>query len=37
LNCPGDEAFRSEYIIHKANESIATQKVIPITAQEIEA
>jgi len=37
LNCPADEAFRSEYIIHKANESIATQKVIPITAQEIEA
>jgi predicted dehydrogenase len=37
LNCPGDEAFRSEYVIHKANEAIATQKRIEITAQEVEA
>ena len=37
LNCPGDEAFSSEYVIHKANESIAVQKVIPITTQETEA
>ena len=26
LNCPADEAFRSEYVIHKANEAIAAQK-----------
>ena len=37
LNCPGDEAFRSEYVIHKANEAILTQKVIPITKEEVEA
>jgi predicted dehydrogenase len=37
LNCPGDEAFRSEYVIHKANEAIPTQKMIAITAQETEA
>ncbi|MEI6077904.1 MAG: Gfo/Idh/MocA family oxidoreductase, partial [Verrucomicrobiota bacterium] len=28
LNCPADEAFASEYVIHKANEAIAAQKVI---------
>jgi predicted dehydrogenase len=37
LNCPGDEAFASEYIIHKANEAIAAQKVIAITPEETEA
>ena len=37
LNCPADEAFRSEYIIHKANEAIAAQKMIPITKEEVEA
>jgi predicted dehydrogenase len=37
LNCPADEAFRSEYIIHKANEAIAAQKRIEITPQEVEA
>lgn len=37
LNCPADEAFRSEYVIHKANESIAAQKRIEITPQEVEA
>jgi len=37
LNCPADEAFRSEYVIHKANEAIAAQKMIAITAQETEA
>ncbi|HEY4415384.1 MAG TPA: Gfo/Idh/MocA family oxidoreductase [Verrucomicrobiae bacterium] len=37
LNCPGDEAFRSEYVIHKANESIAAQKRIVITPEEVEA
>ena len=37
LNCPADEAFRSEYVIHKANEAVAAQKVIAITPQEVEA
>lgn len=35
LNCPGDEAFSSEYIIHKANESIAKQARIVITEEEV--
>jgi len=37
LTCPADEAFRSEYVIHKANEAIAAQKTIAITAEETEA
>ena len=37
LNCPADEAFRSEYVIHKANQAIAAQKMIAITSQETEA
>ena len=37
LNCPADEAFASEYVIHKANEAIAAQKVIAISAQETKA
>jgi predicted dehydrogenase len=37
LNCPADEAFRSEYVIHKANEAIPLEKRIEITAQEVEA
>ena len=37
LNCPADEAFRSEYVIHKANEAITAQKTIAIAAQETEA
>jgi predicted dehydrogenase len=37
LNCPADEAFRSEYVIHKANEAIAAQKTIAITPEEAEA
>ena len=37
LNCPADEAFSSEYVIHKANEAIPLQKAIPITAQETQA
>jgi predicted dehydrogenase len=36
LNCPADEAFRSEYIIHKANESIGSQSRIEITPAETE-
>jgi predicted dehydrogenase len=34
LNCPGDEAFASEYVIHKANEAIAAQKTLVITPEE---
>ncbi len=37
LNCPGDEAFTSEYVIHKANEAVPLQKAIAITAQETRA
>jgi predicted dehydrogenase len=37
LNCPADEAFRSEYVIHKANEAIPAQKMLPITPEETEA
>jgi len=37
LNCPADEAFRSEYVIHKANEAIPLQRRIAITPEETEA
>jgi predicted dehydrogenase len=37
LNCPADEAFSSEYVIHKANEAIAAQKRIAITPEEVKA
>ncbi len=37
LNCPADEAFTSEYVIHKANEAVAAQKKINITPQEVKA
>jgi predicted dehydrogenase len=37
LNCPADEAFSSEYIIHKANEAIAEQKRIVMTPEEVKA
>jgi predicted dehydrogenase len=37
LNCPADEAFRSEYVIHKANEAIPAGRRVGITAQEVEA
>ena len=37
LNCPADEAFASEYVIHKANEAIPLQKVVAITPQETQA
>jgi predicted dehydrogenase len=37
LNCPADEAFRSEYVIHKANEAIPVGQRIAITPQEVEA
>jgi predicted dehydrogenase len=34
LNCPGDEAFASEYIIHKANEAISAQKLLLIPTED---
>jgi predicted dehydrogenase len=37
LNCPGDEAFSSEYVIHKANEAIGAAKKLLITADEVKA
>ena len=37
LNCPGDEAFSSEYVIHKANEAVAAQTRIAITPNEVKA
>ena len=37
LNCPGDEAFRSEYVIHKAVEAVETGQKINITKAETEA
>jgi len=37
LNCPADEAFASEYVIHKANEAIAERKTIAITPEETQA
>ncbi len=37
LNCPADEAFTSEYVIHKANEAVAAQKKINITPEEVKA
>ena len=36
LNCPADEAYRSEYVIHKANEAVVAKKTIPITTEETE-
>ena len=37
LNCPGDEAFTSEYSIHKANDAVAAQTRIVITPEEVRA
>jgi hypothetical protein len=34
LNCPGDEAFTSEYVIHKANAAVEARKTIEINAAE---
>ncbi len=35
LNCPADEAFTSEYVIHKANDAIAAQTRLVITPEEV--
>jgi len=37
LNCPADEAFSSEYVIHKANEAVAAEKKISISDEEVRA
>ena len=37
LNCPADEAFSSEYVIHKANEAVAAEKRISISDEEVRA
>ena len=37
LNCPGDEAFKSEYVIHKANDAVGAEKKLLITSEEVEA
>jgi predicted dehydrogenase len=35
LNCPADDAFTSEYVIHKANDAIAAQTRLVITPEEV--
>ena len=37
LNCPGDEAFGSEYVIHKANEAIVARKTLDLDLADMEA
>jgi predicted dehydrogenase len=37
LNCPADEAFTSEYVIHKATEAVTSDKKILITNEEVKA
>ena len=37
LNCPADEAFSSEYVIHKANDAVAAQTRLAITPEEVKA
>jgi predicted dehydrogenase len=37
LNCPGDEAFTSEYVIHRANDAVAAQTRLAITPEEVKA
>lgn len=37
LTCPADEAFKSEYVIHKANEAIVARKTIELSEAEMEA
>jgi predicted dehydrogenase len=36
LNCPGDEAFGSEYVIHKANEAIAARRTLDLSPAEMQ-
>jgi predicted dehydrogenase len=37
LNCPADEAFTSEYIIHKANEAIEARRTLDINPADAHA
>jgi predicted dehydrogenase len=37
LNCPGDEAYSSEYVIHKASDAVSAQSRIAITPEEVKA
>jgi hypothetical protein len=37
LNCPADEAFSSEYVIHRANDAVAAQTRLEITSEEVRA
>lgn len=37
LNCPADEAFSSEYIIHKANEALSARRTLDLNPAEMEA
>lgn len=37
LNCPGDEAFSSEYVIHRANDAVTAQTRLAITSEELRA
>jgi predicted dehydrogenase len=37
LNCPGDESFSSEYVIHKANEAVVAGTKLEITPEEARA
>jgi predicted dehydrogenase len=37
LNCPADEAYNSEYIIHKANEAVVAQTRLEIASEEVRA
>jgi hypothetical protein len=37
LNCPADEAFASEYIIHKANEAILSETRLVLAPGETQA
>ena len=37
VELPGDEAFTSEYVIHKANDAVAAEKRLFITSEEVKA
>jgi len=36
LNCPADEAYSSEYIIHKANQALEARQILSFTPEEFE-
>jgi hypothetical protein len=37
LNCPADEAFSSEYVIHRANDAVAAGTKLEISSEEVRA